>query len=159
MRPRVYIETSVVSYLTSRLSQNLVVAARQALTREWWDARRHQFDCFLSEFVLTEAASGDPRAAAKRLDALGDLPRIELSPRAEALANGLVRDSIFPPSAAVDALHLGAAVSGKADYLLTWNFKHLANATLRSTITKACKDRGFTPCIICTPEELMEGVE
>lgn len=158
MRPKVYVETSIVSYLTARLSQNLVVAARQALTREWWEVQRSLYDCFLSEFVLNEASAGDPKAAEKRLAALADLPRIDLSPEAEALAHGLVEDKILPAAAAVDALHLGAAVSGSAEYLLTWNFKHLANATLRSAIEDACEARGFQPCIICTPEELVEGV-
>ena len=156
MRRKIYIETSIVSYLTSQPSRDIVTAARQQITREWWQKKRGSFDLYISEFVLGEAGSGDPQVAALRLAALGGIPEIALTERAASLAENLVAKGPLPQKAALDALHVAAAVSGGMDYLLTWNFKHLANAAIRSTIEKICRLHGYVPCVICTPEELLE---
>ena len=155
MRPKIYIETSVVSYLTSQPSRDIVTAARQQITREWWRTKREGFDLFVSEFVLGEARLGDSQIAALRLAALESIPEIVLTERAAALAEELVRKGPLPEKAALDALHIAVAVSGGVDYLLTWNFKHLANAMIRSKIEKICLLHGYEPCVICTPEELL----
>lgn len=154
MTPRVYVETSIVSYLTARPSKTLVVAARQQITRDWWESQRGEFSLFVSEFVLEEAAEGDPFAAAARLDALAGIPELALSEPGRVLANALVTEGPLPPKAALDALHIATAVTNGIDYLLTWNFKHLANATVRSRIENACRARGYEPPIICTPDAL-----
>ena len=156
MSPRVYLETSIVSYLTSQPSRDIVTAARQQITREWWEKRRSMFDLCVSEFVLKEAGSGDPSAAALRLKVLSDIPELQLAPDVPVLAEELMRRGQLPPNAAVDALHIAAAVSSGLDYLLTWNFKHLANAVIRARVEAVCRDLGYEPCIICTPEELLE---
>lgn len=137
-RPRVYLETSVISYLTARLGRDLVTVGRQELTREWWD-QRAAFDLFISEFVRIEAGAGDQEAASLRLEALAGLPQVTLSAETRELAGSLVEPGPIPRTAALDAFHIAAAVAGGADYLLTWNFKHL----------------GYEPPVICTPEELM----
>ena len=154
-KPRVYVETSVVSYLTGRLSRDLVTVSRQELTREWWDQRRTEFQLFISELVVTEAAAGDPEAARRRLDALKRLPEVALTTETRELARTLLAPGPIPQQAAIDAFHIAAAVSGGADYLLTWNFRHLANAALRKGIEAVCLSSGYEPPIICTPEELM----
>jgi len=154
-RPRVYLETSVISYLTARLSRDLVTVGRQELTREWWESQREGYRLFISEFVVTEAAAGDPEAARLRLDALAGLPEIALTVETRELARTLVEPGPIPRVAAVDAFHIAAAVSGGADYLLTWNFKHLANAQLRKRIDAVCIAQDYEPPVICTPEELM----
>lgn len=156
MSSRIYIETSIVSYLTAQPSRDIVTAARQQITREWWEKRRLQFDLCISEFVLKEAGAGDPSAAALRLYALSGIPELQLAADVPMLAEELMRRGPLPPNAAVDALHIAAAVSGGLDYLLTWNFKHLANAAIRARIEVVCRDLGYEPCIICTPEELLE---
>lgn len=156
-RPRLYLETSVVSYLTARLGRDLVVVGRQELTQEWWREQRREFELFVSEFVLAEAAEGDSDAAQRRLQILEGLPEVTLSPETTELAKALVGPGPIPQKAALDAFHIAAAVTGGADYLLTWNFKHLANATLRKKIDAVCRSNGYEPPVICTPEELMES--
>ena len=156
MKPKVYIETSIVSYLTAQPSRDIVTAARQQITREWWLTRRPNFDLYVSEFVLGEAVLGDSAASSLRLDALAGIPELRLAEDVPALAEELLRRGPLPQKAAVDALHIAAAVSGGLDYLLTWNFKHLANAAMRARIDGVCRELGYEPCIICTPEELLE---
>ncbi|HEX9942705.1 MAG TPA: type II toxin-antitoxin system VapC family toxin [Thermoanaerobaculia bacterium] len=156
MRPKLYIETSIVSYLTAQPSRDIVTAARQQITREWWQTKRSQFDLYVSEFVIGEAGSGNVEAAALRLAALEGIPELALTEQTARFAAELVSKGVLPGKAALDALHIAAAVSGGVDYLLTWNFKHLANAAVRGRIDRACRSYGFEPCIICTPEELVE---
>lgn len=127
------------------------------MTREWWDEQRHGFELFVSEFVLTEAAEGDGDAARRRLEVLNGLPEVSLTPETTELARSLVEPGPIPQKAALDAFHIAAAVTGGADYLLTWNFKHLANATLRKKIDAICLSNGYEPPVICTPEELMDS--
>ncbi|MDE0457552.1 MAG: type II toxin-antitoxin system VapC family toxin [Chromatiales bacterium] len=153
-KPSIYIETSVVSYLVAEPSINIVTAARQALTRQWWNERRQDYDLYISEFVVSEAASGGPLMANRRLAALAGLTEIELTEPATDLARMLVEEGPLPARAALDALHIAIAVAGGMEYLLTWNFKHLANATIRNQIERKCRSGGFEPPIICTPEEL-----
>ena len=156
MKSKIYLETSIVSYLTSQPSRDIVTAARQQVTREWWQKRREKFDLYLSEFVLSEARLGDARLAELRLQALEGIALVQLSEDGALLAEELVAKGPLPEKAAVDALHIAAAVSAGVDYLLTWNFKHLANAAMRSKIDSVCRLRGYEPCVICTPEELLE---
>ncbi|HSR53380.1 MAG TPA: type II toxin-antitoxin system VapC family toxin [Acidobacteriota bacterium] len=156
MNPKVYIETSVVSYLTAEPSPNIVTAGRQQITREWWKRTRPAFDLYVSEFVLAEASQGDSSLSAARLEALSGIPEIEVDEEARAFAKNLVSTGPLPEKAAVDALHIAVAVCGGVDYLLTWNFKHLANASMRQAIERFCESRGYEPCVICTPEELSE---
>lgn len=156
VKPRVYLETSIVSYLTAQPSRDIVTAARQQITREWWQTRRREFELFVSEFVISEAGGGDASAAQLRLDALEGIPELELTETVPLLAEELIRKGSLPSKAALDALHIAAAVSSGIHYLLTWNFKHLANAAMRTRIEEVCRDLGYEPCIICTPEELLE---
>lgn len=154
-KPRVYLETSVISYLTARLSRDLVTVGRQELTREWWEQQRTRFGLFISEFVAAEAAAGDPQAARARLELLAQVPEVTLTDETRELARSLLEPGPIPRSAAIDAFHIAAAVTGAGDYLLTWNFKHLANAALRKGIDAICLAAGYEPPVICTPEELM----
>ena len=93
--------------------------------------------------------------AARRLDALADIAEIGLSEAAAEFATMLVDEGPLPRRAALDALHIAVAVMGGIEYLLTWNFTHLANATIRSQIERKCRSKGLEPPIICTPEELL----
>ena len=156
MKWKVYVETSVISYLTSRMSRDLIVAGHQQITQEWWSNRHGKFELFVSQPVLEEASVGDQEAAQQRLSVLVDLPLLEITETALTLAKDLVRLGPLPQKAEVDALHIGIAVTNRVDYLLTWNCKHLANAALRRRIERVCRARGYDPIIICTPEELLE---
>jgi len=156
MRPRVYLETTIPSYLTAWLSRDLVMAGHQRTTSEWWESRRHDFELFVSQFVIDEAGSGDPDAARRRLEALADVPLLDLSDDVYALADQLLKRVPLPASAAADALHIAVAAVNGMDYLLTWNCTHIANAELRPRIETVCRDCGFEPPVICTPEELLK---
>jgi hypothetical protein len=156
MKARVYIETSVVSYLKSRLSTDLVVAAHQELTRRWWSERAPQFEILISELVLREASAGDITAAGARLEAVAALQILTISEEAALLAEHLVGRGPIPREHIVDALHVAIAAVNGVDYLLTWNCKHLANAARRGRIEWLVVEAGYTCPMICTPEEPME---
>jgi hypothetical protein len=153
MKPTVYIETTVPSYLTAWPSRDLVRAAHQQITREWW-ARRTAFDLYLSPLVVQECQAGDPRAAADRLAALAGIPLLDEIPEAGELAAALLRDIPLPDKAAADALHIATAAVHGMQYLLTWNCTHIANVMLRPQIEAVCRAAGYEPPLISTPQEL-----
>ena len=146
----------MVSYLTARPSRDIVVAAHQELTRQWWDQRRNDYHLLVSEVVLREAAAGDPEAAERRGAVLAGIDVLEVGEQALGLAEELVRCGAVPDVAAEDALHIAIAVTNGVDYLLTWNCAHIANAAMRRAIDDVCLQRGYEPTILCTPEELFE---
>jgi hypothetical protein len=153
MKPRVYVETTVPSYLTAWPSRDLIIAAYQQITREWW-ASRGAFDLYTSRLVVQECQAGDPQAAADRLSALAGILLLEQTPDAAALAEALLAGVPLPERAAADALHIAITAVHGLDYLLTWNCTHIANVTLRPQIEAVCRAAGFEPPLICTPEEL-----
>jgi|SRR5580765_8019307 len=155
MLPKVYIETTIPSYLTSRTNRDLIIAAHQELTREWWDARRSNFELYVSQFVLQECEAGDPQMAEQRLDVLSGIEILPVSHSVIHLAEQLVNKGPLPAKAATDAVHIAVAASCGMDYLLTWNCKHIANAMMQEAIRELCIQAGFRPPEICTPEELM----
>jgi hypothetical protein len=156
MKPTVYIETTIVGHLTARLTADAVVAGQMLATRKWWKDSRAHFEIFTSELVLAEASRGDPDAASERLDALAGVPLLSIPEASADLADALVARNALPFKARVDAAHVAIAATTGMEYLLTWNCRHLANATLRSRIEQVCRERGFDPPIICTPLELIE---
>jgi predicted nucleic acid-binding protein len=155
MKSRIYLETSVISYLTAWPSRDLVRAGHQETTREWW-AMRSTFELYISQLVLDEATAGDATAAAKRLEALRDVPLLELTTDATALGRALIHGAALPSKAAADALHIALAATHGMDCLVTWNCTHIANATMRPKIEAICRANGFEPPVICTPLELLE---
>ena len=157
VKDRVYLETTIVSYLCARPSRDLVVAAHQQITREWWATQRSRFDLYVSEIVLQEASDGDLEAASRRLEALSDINVLVLTDDASEIARSLVDRIALPEKVYVDALHIAVAVVSGMDYLLTWNCAHIANAAFRQRIDDVCRFKGYEPPIICTPEELMEA--
>jgi predicted nucleic acid-binding protein len=158
MMPTVYIETSIISYLASNPSRDLLTAAHQQITHSWWRARRPSFDLFISQLVLDECMAGDSAAAERRTVFLANLPLLDIDSEATSLAQYFAEKVPLPERAAADALHIATAVRHGIDYLLTWNCKHIANAELRPRIDGACIARGYAPTILCTPEELIGGL-
>ncbi len=150
------LETTIISYLASRPSRDIITAAHQQSTQEWRDTRRDKFEVFISQIVIQEAGEGDDDAVTRRLDVIEDIAEIEVLPEAVVLARSLIADGLVPERASADALHIAIATVQGMDYLLTWNLKHIANATIRNAIADACRQRGYEPPIICAPEELME---
>jgi predicted nucleic acid-binding protein len=157
MAQRVYLETSIISYLAAHPSRDLVTAARQQLTHEWWALRRSAFEICVSELVIAEAAAGDPDAAERRTRLIRDIPLLSIPDEAVHLATRLVGATGLPERAAADALHISIAAYHGIDYLLTWNSTHIANAEFRPKVERACRHHGFEPPVLCTPDELMGG--
>ena len=156
MKQRLYLETTVPSYLASQPSRDLVVAAHQQVSREWWAARRDDFEIFVSQFVLDEASAGDPVVAGERLKLLEGLALLEVTEEVGRLAADLIQSGIIPPKAATDAAHVAVAAVHGMDYLLTWNCAHIANARIARRLAERCRVLGVSCPIICTPEELLE---
>ncbi len=155
MKPKVYLETSVISYYTGKQSNDLVIAGRQQITREWWEESRWQFDLNISLLVLEEVKGGDPSAAKKRLEALSGIPVLRITDKSEVLAEELINSSIIPRKCAEDALHIAIAAINAMDFLLTWNFNHINNAVLKNGIIRSIESQGYECPVICSPEELM----
>ena len=150
----IYIETSVVSYFTSRPSRDLVAAARQQLTREWWEKSLPVFAPHISTLVLEEAKAGDQKAAQARLVAVAEMPVLEINDAAKELAANLIAKGPIASRFAEDALHIGLAAAHGMDYLVTWNFRHINNAKMKLDITRIVHDHEYECPMICSPEEL-----
>ncbi len=155
MKLKVYIETTIPSYLTAWPSRDLIKAGQQQITREWWQIR-DRFELLVSQLVLEESAGGDAQAAKERLEALSGVAVLKISEEATALAGRLIEGVALPEKATADALHIAIAVVGGVDVLLTWNCRHIANAAMRHRIEAVCRTEGYEPPVICTPVELME---
>lgn len=154
MNSKVYIETTIISYLTARPSRDLIIAAHQQLTQDWWQNGSVRFDLYASQLVVQESSAGEAAMAAKRLEILKELPLLALTQAAVALGKLLVERGPIPSKAAVDALHIAIATVHGLDYLLTWNCRHIANAEMQTAISLVCRAAGYEPPVICTPEEL-----
>jgi hypothetical protein len=152
-----YIETTIPSYYVARTSDSLLQAAKQASTRRWWDGGCSGFDLFTSLETLDEAGKGDSLMAADRLKLMQDLPLLPLPDEGLELAQRLVVSGIVPPKAASDALHIAVASVHRIDYLVTWNFKHIANPFIRDRLRLAVANAGFELPVMCSPDELLQN--
>lgn len=155
MKKTVYIETSIPSYLTARPSRDVRAAAWQQITTEWWDSARKDYEIFTSELAIVEASAGNPEAADRRLAILGEIPRLKIDEEVQDLAELLISQGGIPAAAEADALHVAVAAVHGMDYLLTWNCRHIDNATKKPIIRSICVGAGYPYPEICTPMELL----
>lgn len=155
MKPKLYLETTIPSYLTSWPSRDLVIAGHQQITREWWDRRRNAFEIYISQFVVDEAKAGDPRAARDRMKSIRGLPLLDITPEVGALAASLLASGVIPQRAATDAAHIAIAAVHGMDFLMTWNCIHIANAAITKAVANICAQHALDCPVICTPEELI----
>lgn len=150
----VYIETSIIGYMTARSSDAVIFLARQQLTQEWWADQRVKYDLVTSQLVIDEASAGDPAAAQDRLALLDDLPLLDIQHSGvQLLADKLLANHLLPEKAVADARHVAVSAIFGVDYLLTWNCKHIANAETLPRIYRLIRDSGFEPPLVVTPEE------
>lgn len=154
-KPDVYIENSIISYLAARPSKNLLVAAWQQITMDWWENRRSKFDLYISELVVTEASKGDPDAAKLRLEYLKEIDEVPITEGVKTLAGSFIKKGVLPINAIADALHIAVAAYHDIRYLLTWNCTHIDNAEIKPEIRSICIVEGYNCPEICTPQELM----
>ena len=151
----VYIETTVVGHLTGRLLSNPIVASRQLTSRAWWSGADGKFKLYISQLVLDECGDGDRTAATDRLKVIEGIEMLAISADVDSLAESLMQRRAVPATEPRDAFHIAIAAVHGVQYMLTWNFKHIANASLRGHIEQVCRENGFEPPVICTPDELM----
>ena len=159
MKPTLYLETSIVSYYTGRPSRDLIIAGRQQVTRDWWENERMKYSLYVSALVLLESQRGEPAAVKKREQALKGIPLVGTAEATAELAESLVKKGPIPREYPDDALHIALASTNGMDYLLTWNFRHINNATMKSDVAKIVTLFGYECPVICTPEELLENYD
>ena len=155
MKSRLYLETTIPSYLTSRPSRDLIIAGHQQITRDWWASRRGDFQVDISQLVLDEAGAGDPVAARERLRVLQSLPLLDITPEVAELTSGILASGKIPRKAATDAVHIAIAAVHGMDFLVTWNCAHIANAAMVRALASICREHDCECPVICTPEELL----
>ncbi len=154
MKPKVYVETSVVSYLVGRRGGDVIQLSHQTITAAWWRVRG-RYSLYVSDLVLQEAAAGDASAATRQLAVIERLPILHVSEEAIDLAGEIMQATRLPKKANADALHIALAAAHGMDYLVSWNCRHIANVLLRGRIEGACRSVGLDPPAICTPEEIL----
>lgn len=154
MKQRLYMETTIPSYLTSRPSRDLIIAGHQQVTKEWWEKRRDAFEICISQLVIDEASAGDLGAARERMQVIKDFPMLDITPEVGLLASAILASGVLPRKAATDAAHIAIAAVHGMDFLLTWNCVHIANAIIAKAAANTCRQHGWECPVICTPEEL-----
>jgi len=143
MKPRVHLETTIVSYLTARSSSDVLLAVHQQLTMEWWAQHRSRFEVFASDLVLLEASRGDRAAASKRLAELAEISVLQTNEETRELAREFVNRWLFPKKAVEDAFHVAIATVQGMDFLLSWNCRHIANAEIAEQLRSTCEQLGY----------------
>jgi len=151
----VYIETTIPSYLVARRSRDLVTAAHQQITHEWWETAPDRFDLYVSQAVLDEISRGDPRYVAKRMEIIGDLNALAFTEDVGFLIREYQARLVLSGSAATDLAHFAYSVAYNMDYLVTWNCRHIANGQVIKRLSKANHELGRPTPVIVTPEELL----
>ena len=159
MNPRVYVETTVISYLTARPARDVVVAGHQQSTRDWWTTAADRYELVVSELVREEAGLGDPDAVRARLTVLTLLATLDATAEAEPFAEVLVRTAALPEAATRDAAHIDIAAPSGVEYLVTWNFRHIPNAATSRSLSLPVAKLVLTLRQMCTLEELMENID
>ena len=153
---RIYVETSVISYLTNRPALDVITAGHQATTYQWWQGKRKHFELVISQFVVDECAAGDPVAAPNRMATIDGLALLDASrPEVESLARALISAGALPAKAFIDASHIAVCAVAGVEMLLTWNFKHIANGAMLKKIQNVCSDLGFECPQLLTPLQLL----
>ena len=150
----IYVETTVIGNVAGRLHPKPSIADRQQLTRDWWADAPSRYRVFVSQLTLDECSAGDPAAAAERLEVVRNIPLLDQGRDAETLAALLIERCAVPRTEPRDALHIATAAVHGVQFIVTWNFKHILNPHLQSRISDTCRQAGYVPPTICTPEQL-----
>jgi len=158
MKTKVYLETTVVSYLTGRGTRDLIVAAHQEETRALWPRLTSDLEAYISALVYEEASRGNPEQAQKRLAAIEAFSVLDVDDDAQELASRLLSDKAVPEEFPEDAIHIAVAAVNGIDIVLTWNFAHINNPFKKMLIRQAVENAGYRCPEICSPDELMEGI-
>jgi hypothetical protein len=155
MKKKVYIETTIPSYITAALSNDIIIVGHQKLTIDWWENNSCYFDLFTSEIVLDEIGKGDRNQEEKRIELLKKVKILDFNNEVEALGIRYFNYFNLPKKALFDAYHIAIAVYYEIDFLLTWNCRNLANANVRKKLAEYNIKEGYKIPDMCTPEELI----
>lgn len=153
--PRLYIETTIPSYLTARRSRDLRLAAHQEVTEEWWSDHRHEYDLYISDLVLDEAGDGDAEFASARVASLAGIQILDVTEEVDELAGRLLAGGLIPAKAVQDAFHVAVSAVHEMDFLLTWNCTHINNVNIIRRMERICAEAGFACPVICSPDDLL----
>jgi predicted nucleic acid-binding protein len=156
MKKHVYIETTVVSYLTAKPSRDIMIAGHQEATRELWAKLSSRYETYVSALVFEEAGRGDPDQAQMRLAAIANFPMLDIEEEARSLAEKIITKKGIPAEYPEDALHIAVAAINGVEVIITWNFAHLNNPFTRKKVRKIVEAEGYSCPEICSPEELLE---
>lgn len=158
MKPRIYVESSVISYAASRKSRNALTAYRQELTQRWWTRALAMFALETSTIVQFEIAAGDPAAAKKRLTLFASITVLALHDEIAAVAERLMQENLIPRSEPEDAAHIAQATLTGVDYIVTWNFSHMVGPHAKYRLVQSIERWGYKAPLLATPEEILEGI-
>lgn len=153
----IYLETTIIGWLTNRPSRDPVLEARRIITHRWWNERRFDYDLFISRIVLDEIARGDPLATRSRLSLVRGIAVLPVDTKVVATADALVQAHSLPKRALQDAFHIAVATHHQVHFLMTWNCTHIANPHIIRSMRKHLASAGLTLPEIATPEEMLGG--
>ncbi|MXY99198.1 type II toxin-antitoxin system VapC family toxin [Candidatus Poribacteria bacterium] len=159
IKPRVYIEPTVISHLVARPSNDAILASWQKASRQLWEDYADKFEFVISPIVRAEIQRGDPTAAQQRFEVVSLLRILELFPETDILAQKLLDSGAVPRNSLTDAQHIAIATVHRVEYLVSWNHKHIVNENKREHINQVCREAGFQSITICTPIQLMEDIQ
>ena len=151
---RIYIESTIPSYVVARPARDLLQAARQQLTKDWWDFRRAKHELYTSQVVVDEIADGEAAMAQQRLELMAGIPLLDLTAEANSLTKEILASGLLPADADRDAAHIALATVHEMDILLSWNCRHIANAAIQARLRRLAGEAGFALPVLCTPDEL-----
>ena len=151
---RIYIESTIPSYVVARPARDLLQAARQQLTRDWWDLKREKHELFTSQVVIDEITGGEVAMATQRLAVMAGITLLGSTEEAETLTQRILDSGLLPTDADRDAAHIALATVHRMDVLLSWNCRHIANAAIQARLRELAAKSGLTLPVLCTPDEL-----
>ena len=151
---RIYIESTIPSYVVARPARDLLQAARQQTSKDWWELKRQQHELFTSEIVLAEIGEGEAAMAQQRLEVMDGIKILRLTDDTEALTQRILESGLLPPDADRDAAHIALATISEMDILLSWNCRHIANASIQARLRRLAGEMGLALPVLCTPDEM-----
>jgi predicted nucleic acid-binding protein len=138
----------------ARPSRNLIVAAHQASTSDFWNHLENH-EAFVSDIVVQEASKGDEYQAKHRLKMLETFQVLKIDDEVKELARQFLLAKIIPEKYPEDALHIAVAAANGMDVIVTWNFKHINNPFIRKRVRQIVEGNGWECPEICSPEEFL----
>jgi len=153
-RKKIYIETTIISYATSRVSRDVIVASRQLASRILLD-KCSDFEAYISVLVLAEIESGDTKRATMRCEVVSHFPVLQVTEQAEHLADRLIHAKAVPERFKEDALHLAIAAVNGIDVIVTLNFAHINNPFTLGKIRGLVESCGYRFPEVSSPDALI----